>query len=147
MDIFGIGPLEILLVLLIALIVLGPNELVKTGKTIGRFLRKLVTSESWQTFQQASREIKTLPNKLMREAGLEEIEELEKEMRQTVGTVTPFSIKNDLNQTIRPQMNDIEKGLKAWTKPPDTISESQTEPDTSTQKAEQNDTDTTRNTE
>ena len=40
MEILGIGPLELIFILLIALIVLGPGDMVKTGRTIGRFLIK-----------------------------------------------------------------------------------------------------------
>ncbi len=74
MEILGIGPLELFFIVIIALIILGPKDMVKAGKSIGRFLRKLVTSSSWRSIQQASNELKHLPNKLMSEAGLDEIE-------------------------------------------------------------------------
>lgn len=69
MDILGIGPLELFFIVMIALIVLGPKDMVKAGRTIGKNLRKLVTSENWRTIQQASNEIRTLPNRLIREIG------------------------------------------------------------------------------
>jgi len=72
MEILGIGPLELLFILLIALIVLGPSDMVKTGRMIGRFLNKLVRSPTWKTIQKATQEIKQLPTTLMREANLEE---------------------------------------------------------------------------
>ena len=74
MDILGIGPLELFFIILIALIVLGPKDIVKAGRGIGKNLRKLVMSENWRTIQQASNEIRTLPNCLIREAGLDEIQ-------------------------------------------------------------------------
>jgi len=74
MDFLGIGPLELAFILLIALIVLGPKDMVKAGKTIGRVLRNIVTSDNWRTIQQASKEVKDLPNRLMREAGLDDIQ-------------------------------------------------------------------------
>ncbi|NIP41177.1 MAG: hypothetical protein GWO41_01070, partial [candidate division Zixibacteria bacterium] len=107
MDIFGIGALEILFILIIALLVLGPEQLVNTGKTIGRFLRKLVMSESWQTIQQASREMRNLPNRLMREAG---IEEMEKDFK---GMIIEDPTKA-LNASIKDEMKEINKGLSAW---------------------------------
>jgi len=61
MDILGIGPLEFVFVLLIALIVLGPNDMVKAGRTLGRFLRKLVTSPGWQMVQQTSKDLRYYP--------------------------------------------------------------------------------------
>jgi Sec-independent protein translocase protein TatA len=72
MEIFGIGPLEVLFILLLAFIVLGPGDMAKTGRTIGRFLRKAVTSQWWSGFRNASREIRQLPFTLMREASIEE---------------------------------------------------------------------------
>jgi len=41
MDFFGIGPLEILLILLIALIIFGPGKLPEIGRTLGRTMRTL----------------------------------------------------------------------------------------------------------
>lgn len=74
MDIFGIGPTELVFIILIALIVLGPKDMEKTARTIGRWLRNLTTSDSWRAFRDTSREIRNLPNRLMREANLEDLE-------------------------------------------------------------------------
>jgi sec-independent protein translocase protein TatB len=82
MEILGIGPSEVLFVVVLALIILGPREMQKTGRTIGKWLRQVVTSDGWKFFQQTSREIQTLPNRLMRDAALEELKEMEKDLRQ-----------------------------------------------------------------
>ena len=74
MDIFGIGPTELVFIILIALILLGPKEMEKTGRTVGRFLRDMTKSESWRAFRDTSREIRNLPNRLMREANIEDIQ-------------------------------------------------------------------------
>jgi Sec-independent protein translocase protein TatA len=107
MEILGIGPLEFIFILLIALIVLGPTDMVKAGKTIGRFLRRLVISPGWRNFQQASRELRTLPNKLMREAGLEE--ELE-------------AFREISRETSLPRLGDtlqsLDRDISSWTTPP-----------------------------
>lgn len=71
MEILGIGMPELIFVVLIAIIVLGPKDMQKAGKTIGKWLRSVVTSDGWKIFQQTSRELRTLPNKLMREANEE----------------------------------------------------------------------------
>jgi len=68
MEILGIGMSELVFIIIIALILLGPKDMQKAGKTIGRFLRNVVTSDGWRAFQQTSREIRTLPTRLMREA-------------------------------------------------------------------------------
>lgn len=71
MEILGIGINELVFIVIIALIVLGPKDMQKAGKTIGKWLRNIVTSDGWRAFQQTSRELRTLPNKLMREANEE----------------------------------------------------------------------------
>jgi sec-independent protein translocase protein TatB len=69
MELFGIGPLELLFIMIIALVVLGPRDMVKAGRSIGRFLRRTILSPNWLKMQ---REIRNLPYQMMREAGLEE---------------------------------------------------------------------------
>ena len=71
MEILGIGINELIFIIIIALLVLGPKDMQKTGKTIGRWLRDLTRSEGWKMFQQTSREIRTLPTKLIRDANME----------------------------------------------------------------------------
>src|SRR5512143_1618661 len=84
MEILGIGPSELLFIVVLALIILGPKEMQKAGRTIGKWLRQVVTSDGWKFFQQTSREIQTLPNRLMREAALDELKAVEKDLRQPV---------------------------------------------------------------
>lgn len=74
MDIFGIGATELVLIVLLALILMGPREMEKTSRTIGRFLRDLTRSEGWRAFRDTSREIRNLPNRLMREANIEDLQ-------------------------------------------------------------------------
>ena len=106
MEILGIGPLELFFILVIALIILGPGDMVKAGRTLGRFLRKVVTSSEWRTVQKASRELKYLPNRLMREAS---IEDLSKELADI----------NKIGGEIGKEVKKAEKDLSSWTTPPD----------------------------
>ena len=73
MDILGIGIPELVFIVLIALIVLGPKDMQKAGDVIGKQLRKVVTSPEWRAVKDASKEAQALPNKWMREAGIEEL--------------------------------------------------------------------------
>ena len=41
MDFFGIGPMEILVVLIVALIIFGPGKLPEIGRVMGRAMRTL----------------------------------------------------------------------------------------------------------
>jgi Sec-independent protein translocase protein TatA len=71
MDFLGVGPSELVFIVIISLIILGPKDMQKAGKTIGKWLRSIVTSDGWKIFQQTSRELRTLPNRLMRDANIE----------------------------------------------------------------------------
>ena len=72
MEILGIGPMELVFILIIALIVLGPKDMARAGRTLGKFMRDVVKSDTWKTIRTTTRELELLPNRLMREAGLED---------------------------------------------------------------------------
>ncbi len=73
MEILGIGIPEFVFILLIAIIVLGPKDMQKAGKTIGTWMNKFVRSSAWKDIRSASGKLKTLPNQLMREANLDDL--------------------------------------------------------------------------
>lgn len=83
MEIFGIGASELVFILLIAIIVLGPKDMQKAGRTIGRWLNQLVRSDSWKVFQRTSAELRNLPRNLMREANME-VAEMERDLRNAI---------------------------------------------------------------
>ncbi len=114
MDILGIGPLELLLILIIALVVLGPKDMVKAGRTIGRFLRVIVTSDTWKVINQASRDIRNLPNRLIREAGLEDL-------RKDIPTAESIRKELDFKDIEKEIKQDLDQDISDWTTPPPTI--------------------------
>jgi sec-independent protein translocase protein TatB len=71
MEFLGVGPTELILIIIVALIVLGPKDLAKTSKTIGKWLNDLVRSDTWKAVQKTSKELRQLPTQLMREDNLE----------------------------------------------------------------------------
>lgn len=97
MEFLGIGPTELILILLIALVILGPKDMQKAGRTIGRWLRNLVTSEGWRAFLNTSREIRNLPTRLMREANLEDLEKVNQEIGK-IGTDIKETVDKNLRQ-------------------------------------------------
>ena len=107
MDILGIGPLELLFILIIALIVLGPKDMVKAGRTIGKFLRQIVTSPTWHAVTRTSTELRNLPNKLIRDAGLEEDI---KQIQDATKNVIPPTLNQDLSKW--------QEDINSWTTPP-----------------------------
>jgi len=108
MDFLGIGPLEVIFILIIALIIFGPKDIVKAGQLTGRYLRKLIKSPGWQSVQRTSRDLRNLPNKLIREAGLEEVQE---DINQ-IGSLTKLP---DLKKELKKELDQVDTGLKAWT--------------------------------
>jgi len=100
MEILGIGPSELVFIIIIALIVLGPKDMQKAGKNIGRWLNNLVRSDGWKAFQQTSQEIRTLPTKLMREANMEMMQ-AERELRKSLEEKTN-SPASSQNQNLNP---------------------------------------------
>lgn len=124
MDILGIGPLELLFIMLIALIILGPKDMVKAGRTIGSFLRKIVTSPTWHTVQKASQEIKYLPNRFMREAGLDDLENPLDELKGFTQDPELEKLDEDLNSW--------QEDISSWTSPAPSIDPPKETPSTKT---------------
>lgn len=102
MDILGIGPLELLFILLIALIVVGPKDLARVGRTLGRTLNRIYRSDSWRVLNEASQTIRTLPNRLAREAALEELDQVKKDVDKT-------------REELESESRKFDQSLKAWT--------------------------------
>src|SRR3990172_6244716 len=100
MEILGIGTPELVFIVIIALIVLGPKDMQKAGRTIGKWLRNIVTSDGWKVFQQTSRELRTLPNRLMRDAN-EELNHIGNELNNASNSAVGRS--NNLNSPARSQ--------------------------------------------
>jgi Sec-independent protein translocase protein TatA len=72
MDFLGVGVPELIFVMLIALIFMGPRDLEKAGRTIGSGLRKLLTSDAWRAIRETGKVVSNLPNQLAREAQFDE---------------------------------------------------------------------------
>jgi Sec-independent protein translocase protein TatA len=113
MEFLGVGPMELFFILIIALIVLGPKDMVKAGRTLGRWMRQIVTSPTWHSVQETSRNLRQLPTKLMRDAGLEDLpNELKEDLNeaQSIGSLLKQEIKT-IGET------DLKVDLSSWTTP------------------------------
>ncbi|GAB4490659.1 MAG: hypothetical protein Fur0016_02700 [Anaerolineales bacterium] len=109
MDILGIGLPEIFFIVILALILLGPKDMVKAGRTIGRTLRAFVMSPTWQAMRTTGKEIQQIPTKLMREAGLEEIQAELKDVQAGLQTATQKSLD---------EIQSVENQILAGPRPP-----------------------------
>lgn len=72
MKVFNIGAPELIFLGLLALIVLGPERIVKSARSLGVWVRKLSKSPLYQDVVTTSQEIRDLPRKIMQESGLQE---------------------------------------------------------------------------
>jgi len=114
MDFLGIGPLELMFILLILFILINPKDIQKTGQSIGRTLRKIVTSESYRAVHMTGKELRNLPNKLIREAGIDEATQDIPNLKD-IGddlTQTMKNVGSDLQTTMRDAGTGIEKDFK-----------------------------------
>ena len=98
MEILGVGVPELAFIVLIALILLGPKDMIAAGRTIGRTLRKFMTSPAWQAMRRTGDEIQQLPTKLMRDAGLEELQEMQKEVLDVTQQIKPPDLRKAFDE-------------------------------------------------
>ncbi|MEJ2549447.1 MAG: hypothetical protein P8Z42_03910 [Anaerolineales bacterium] len=130
MNIFGVGTLEIIFILIIALIFIGPEDIGKYARSAGRFLNRFYRSDTWRLFRETSRNIRSLPNRLAREAALEELEEIKRTIEDTAEELNEVQdeldeTEKELTESSKPagkkespslqESQGLEDGLKAWT--------------------------------
>lgn len=96
---FNIGFAELLLILLIAFVVVGPKDLPKVARALGRFVRYI---------RQMIEEVK-------RESGFDEVEKDLKAMEKTVDeTVRSVDIRPELQKTqlaVNKEISSVKKDL------------------------------------
>ncbi len=68
MEILGIGMPELLFVALIAILVLGPEDMQKVGRKVGLALRRFMESGTWKAMTDLGNRLRDLPYELAREA-------------------------------------------------------------------------------
>jgi Sec-independent protein translocase protein TatA len=90
MNIFGIGFPELLLIFVIALIVLGPRNMVSTSRQLSRAIRKFITSNTWKSIINSTQEIRNIQDKIINDTGLPEtLKTLQDSTRDLVITTQP----------------------------------------------------------
>ncbi len=110
----GIG--EILFIIIIALIIFGPGNMVKTARDAGVFIRKVTKSPYWQEIWATKRELTELPKIIAKEAQIDQtINELNKETKDFKSNLTstvsqfikevdqPISIENPISKASKQQ--------------------------------------------
>ncbi len=88
MEILNIGPLELILFLVIAFILLGPKGMVVTAYKIGQWIRQTLRSPMWREILRSAQEIREFPTKIMDETGLQaELNAIRSETQAAVNEV------------------------------------------------------------
>ena len=88
MEFLGVGPLEFIFILVIVLLIFNPKHIAGGARKIGRALNRLYHSESYRAILRTSDELRHLPDRLVEEARIEELEKMAQELRQEGRTIT-----------------------------------------------------------
>ena len=109
MEIFNIGILEFLFILLLAFIILGPKKAVEMAGYIGRWVKDFVKSPFWREIVNTSKDIKDIPKKLLDDAeiqrAIDEINRTTREVneqiqRESVGSILPPPLTDDQKNSV-----------------------------------------------
>jgi Sec-independent protein translocase protein TatA len=103
MELFGIGPMEFVFILIIILLVVGPKDIEKFARNFGKILNRVYKSPGYNMVRQASDELRNLPARLAKEAQLDEL----KDMDELKG------LKSDL-QAANKTLRRSDKPFDAW---------------------------------
>ena len=99
MQFFNIGFGEIIFILILATIVLGPERIVSYSRWAGKFVRQVIQSPFWKEIRKTQTELRQLPNQLMQESGLkEDIEGIKSEFQEISGSLKPDLGKLDSSE-------------------------------------------------
>ena len=71
MNFLNLGWTEVLLILVLAFVVLGPGKVVKTGQDLGKWFRKISRNETFREVVRTTNEIKRFPQKILDESMLD----------------------------------------------------------------------------
>ena len=106
MELFNIGPVEFLLILIVMFLLLGPDGMIRTARQIGSWIRVIVRSPMWKDVMGYSQEIRELPQKIVRETGLDEdLAEIKKTTQAATDEVKQSM--QDANQEVKKSLDEV----------------------------------------
>jgi sec-independent protein translocase protein TatB len=107
---FGIGASELMIIAVVALIVVGPRELPKVLRAVGRFVNQL---------RSMAGEFQKHLDAAMRETGIEEVK---KDVKSLTSFTMPNSIGKEVSETFSKQGAELKRLLEAKdTTPAETV--------------------------
>ena len=111
MNFLNLGIGEVIFIILIALIIFGPGNMVKTAREIGGLIRKVTKSPYWREVWATRRELTEIPKMIAKEAQLDEtIRDLNKETQGMKSSVSA-SISDFIREVESP-VKDADKEAK-----------------------------------
>lgn len=80
MNILGIGPLELVLIVIILLLFFGPQDLAALARKAGDLVRKVKQSEVWKAVRQSDRTIRQFGEDILSDTDLDDFRKQVKEL-------------------------------------------------------------------
>lgn len=120
MNFLNLGLPEVIFIIILALIIFGPNNMVKSAKEVGAFLRKVTKSPYWQEVWATKRELDELPKMLAKEANLDEtMRDLDNTVKDASGSTNSFvsEFLKEVNQPNKIKPETIETTDSTLSKP------------------------------
>lgn len=90
MKLFNIGTQEITFLIILMLVFLGPGEMKRGAKSLGRIIRRITRSDTWRSILSFYNDVREYPQQLMDEL---EVEELQKDIQNEI-----TQIKKNMDQ-------------------------------------------------
>jgi TatA/E family protein of Tat protein translocase len=81
MRFFNIGIREVILLLVIMLILFGPNKMKENARSAAKAIRSFARSDTWRSFLGMVDDVNTVKGELYRESGLKEMEDSLREVK------------------------------------------------------------------
>lgn len=103
--------MELIFIIIIALVLIGPRDIGKVARSLGRFLNRLYKSETWHILLDTSRTLRNLPERLAREAELEELKLAREEAMK--GLDAARQIAQEVGQEIAKDVEALDAEVRA----------------------------------
>ncbi len=104
----GIGIPELVLLVLLVFVVVGPERSRETALEIGRFLGKLLRSKWWKEISEITEALRDLPTTLIRMA---ELEDMQSELRETLSDIQKGTKLDQEDKQILAEMDETIENL------------------------------------
>lgn len=111
MQVLNVGILELLFILVLAFIILGPQKAIQTAGDVGRWIKDFVKSPLWKQLLSTSNELRDLPNKIMDEAEIKNtIEDLDHSTKEIEKALD--QVQSNTNQNLDKLKQEIDEELQ-----------------------------------